>query len=248
MRRSPRSHVGPTATAQPEDGTTATNLTSSLSPATVGQSVTFTAKVTGAQPSGTVTFVNGATLLGTATVNGSGQAIYTTTGLSAGEQTITASYGGDANNATSVASSITETINAVLPRATTPVITPVGGRSVQVSFGARAVAPTTLRCGQSPCSGTVTLTHVEVVTVKRGKKSVKERRTLVLGRAAYSLKAGKTATVQVKLSNSSAAKLSDSRTMTVTRTITVTHGKRVAATVVLKAPRRYGSEAAKTKA
>jgi hypothetical protein len=232
------------STATVTKATTATNLISSLSPATLGQSVSFTAKVTGYQPSGTVTFLNGATPLATAPLNGSGQAIYTTTGLSVGEQTITASYGGDANNVASVASPLTEMVNAVPTGAATPVITPVGGRSVQVSFGARAAAPTTLRCADSTCSGTVTLTQVKVVTVKRGKKSAKERTTVVLGRAAYSLKAGTTGTVQVKLSNGSAAKLSASRTMTVMRTITVSHGKTVAATVVLRAPRKFGSKAA----
>jgi len=48
---------------------TATTVTSSLNPSTFGQSVTFTATVSsaGGTPTGTVTFYDGATTLGTGT-------------------------------------------------------------------------------------------------------------------------------------------------------------------------------------
>jgi Bacterial Ig-like domain (group 3)/Regulator of chromosome condensation (RCC1) repeat len=78
---------------------TSTSLTSSTNPALFGQTVTFTATVTSSAgtPSGMVTFKDGTTLLGVASLNGSGQAAYTTSSLSAGTHSITAAYGGDGN-------------------------------------------------------------------------------------------------------------------------------------------------------
>jgi subtilisin-like proprotein convertase family protein len=78
--------------------TTSTVVVSSLNPSMQGQSVTFTATVTsGGSPvtTGTVTFREGATTLQAATaVDASGQVGYTTSGLGAGNHTITADYSG----------------------------------------------------------------------------------------------------------------------------------------------------------
>jgi hypothetical protein len=77
---------------------TAVFLTSSTNPAAVGQSATFTATVTssggGVTPSGTVTFYDGATILGTPTLNASGVATYTTSSLANGMHQIVAVYSG----------------------------------------------------------------------------------------------------------------------------------------------------------
>ena len=80
-------------------------LSSSLNPSTPGQSVTFTANVSvvpvvppaSGTPTGTVTFYHEAAILGTGTLNASGQATCETTALLAGIHTITAEYSGDAN-------------------------------------------------------------------------------------------------------------------------------------------------------
>ncbi len=94
-------------------GATTTTVSSSLTPTTYGQSVTFTATVTGgAGPAtGTVTFKDGAATLGTGTLNGSGQATFATTALTAAAHTITAVYGGDGGHATSTSAGITQTVN-----------------------------------------------------------------------------------------------------------------------------------------
>jgi len=78
-------------------GTSSTAVISSANPSTVGQSVTFTATVSGLviQPTGTVTFMDGVTTLGTGNINASGQATFTTSALGAGSHSITAVYGGD---------------------------------------------------------------------------------------------------------------------------------------------------------
>ena len=76
-------------------------LTSSLNPAGLGTSVTFTATVAAVMPAtgtptGTVTFLDGTTTLGTGTLT-NGQTTFTSTTLAVGSQSITASYSGDAN-------------------------------------------------------------------------------------------------------------------------------------------------------
>jgi hypothetical protein len=88
---------------------TATTLTSSLNPSQAGQAVTFTATVTGSSPTGTVTFKDGATVLGTEPVSG-GTASFTTSSLSAAAHSITAEYGGDANNIASTSAPLTQTV------------------------------------------------------------------------------------------------------------------------------------------
>ena len=76
---------------------TSTSVASSKNPSPQGQSVTFTATVTTTgtgTPSGTVEFFNGATSLGTRTLNASGQATLTTPALPLGTNNITAQYQG----------------------------------------------------------------------------------------------------------------------------------------------------------
>jgi hypothetical protein len=99
---------------------TTVTLTSGANPSTYGNSVTFTATVrtngvaVGNITGETVTFYNGAVQLGTGTLNGSGQATYSTTAtqLSAGTCSITAAYPGDANYAGSTNSpALSQTVN-----------------------------------------------------------------------------------------------------------------------------------------
>ena len=76
---------------------TKTELTSSASQYTSGEPIILTAKVNSMsygieKPSGTVTFLEGSTQIGTGTVN-SGQTIPTTSSLSAGPHSIKAQYG-----------------------------------------------------------------------------------------------------------------------------------------------------------
>ena len=92
--------------------TTAT-LTSSQESVTQGQSVTFTATVTGYNPAGNVVFKNGTTTLGTKALSGTGNtrtAAYVNTNLVVGVHSITAEYVGNASNNTSSSGAITQTI------------------------------------------------------------------------------------------------------------------------------------------
>lgn len=90
-----------------QDGVSA-SLISSMNPSTFGSSVTFSAKVSASgalgTPTGTVTFKDGDTILGTGTLDNTGATSFTTTALTGGTHTITAAYGGDATHGTGTAS------------------------------------------------------------------------------------------------------------------------------------------------
>lgn len=86
---------------------------SNLNPSTVGQSVTFTAMIPAATPAitGSVTFMDGTTTLGTGTISGT-TATYTASALAAGSHGITAVYGGDSNWNSITSTATTQTVNA----------------------------------------------------------------------------------------------------------------------------------------
>ena len=86
-----------------------TTLVSSLNPSVFGDSVRFTATVT-AGATGTVTFKDGPTTLGTVYIGG-GLAIFITSTLAVGNHGIRAEYSGDGNFTGSAASAITQTVN-----------------------------------------------------------------------------------------------------------------------------------------
>jgi len=86
-------------------------LTSSGGSSTYGSSVTFTSTVTGSTPTGTVTFYDGASAIGTATLSG-GQAMLTVTDLlvTTSPHSITAVYSGDAHNVGATSSALSQTV------------------------------------------------------------------------------------------------------------------------------------------
>lgn len=93
---------------------TSTAVSSSLNPSTAGTSVTFTATVSPAVPNGeTVTFYDGATLLGSGTTSSSA-AVYSTSSLSAGNHSITARYSGDTAYSSSTSPVLTQVVNSVV--------------------------------------------------------------------------------------------------------------------------------------
>jgi hypothetical protein len=82
---------------------TITDLSSSPNPSVFGQSVTFTATVSSSAesaPTGTVTFLDGATNLGSSML-ASGQATFTTSSLAIGSHFISGQYNGDRISSTS---------------------------------------------------------------------------------------------------------------------------------------------------
>jgi len=101
---------------------TSTVVTSSANPSPAGSSVTFTATVDSAESNatGTVTFMDGSTVLGAGTLNSSGVATFATSTLPGGAQSITAVYGGDSNNLTSTSGVLTQTVTITAATMTSP--------------------------------------------------------------------------------------------------------------------------------
>ena len=94
---------------------TTTSVTSAPNPSVYNQAVTFTATVSSTQgiPDGVVTFYDNGVILGSGSLNASGQVTLTTAGLAAGTHpTITASYGGSTNYTASVSAAYTQVVNS----------------------------------------------------------------------------------------------------------------------------------------
>jgi hypothetical protein len=93
---------------------TKTALAASPTSGPVGTPITLTATVTLTSgtipPNGTVTFKDGAKVLGTATVRANGEAILKISTLKAGTNSITAGYAGDSSDKASTSSAVTVTI------------------------------------------------------------------------------------------------------------------------------------------
>ena len=101
-----------TITQTVKKATTSTTVSSSVNPSKQGQGVKFTAVVTSATttPTGTVTFMDGNTTLGTVNL-GEGKASYVTSKLSVGSHDITAVYNGTANIVGSKSAVLVQTVN-----------------------------------------------------------------------------------------------------------------------------------------
>ena len=93
---------------------TATTLVSSLNPSTHGTAVTFTATVTaasGPNPTGTLAFKDGTNTIATVTLNASGVATFSTSGLAVRTHSITAAYAGSTNDAPSTSAVVSQVVN-----------------------------------------------------------------------------------------------------------------------------------------
>lgn len=134
--------IAQTVTVAPSTSTATVGVSSAS--VTLPQSIPLqlSATIKGYQPGGSVRFLDGSSLLGTANVIG-GNATLAATVAGAGSHKITVSYGGDSNNLASTSSAVT--VNAL----TTPAITvaPItaaltAGKSVVVSASVTGSSPT----------------------------------------------------------------------------------------------------------
>src|SRR5207302_9106770 len=95
-------------------------------------------------PTGTVTFQDGASALGTGTLSG-GTATFTTSGLTAGTRSITAIYGGDANFAGSTSPVLTQTVNKAASSTSAVSSNSPSNRGAAVTFTASVTSSVTSR-------------------------------------------------------------------------------------------------------
>ena len=127
-------------------------VTADVNPSPFGKTVTFTATVAPAAATGSVTFLDGTTALGSAALN-AGSAKLSVPALSIGTHSITAAYGGDATYASSTSSVLTETIGG----ATSTIVLSVNPPSA--TWGGAI----TLTASVSPLTATGTVTFFSVV-------------------------------------------------------------------------------------
>jgi hypothetical protein len=133
-----------TATATQAVGklATTTTLSSSLNPSKPGDSVTFTATVSGGSPTGIVTFKDGASVLGSVALAGAA-ASFTTSALTSGNHVITANYGGDAKFSASISSALTQAVGTPadslnlrsMQDRVTPLVAQMSGQSIEGAVG-----------------------------------------------------------------------------------------------------------------
>lgn len=151
-----------------------TALVSSKNPTVFGQTVAFTATVSAATgtPAGTVTFLDGATSIGTATLDSTGAASFTTSSLAVGNHSITASYSGDSNFNANTSPAFMQIVNLDVPTVTVNVSPnpSVFGQPVAATATVTATAP-----GSGTPSGTVTfldgLTNLGSANLVNGQAS-----------------------------------------------------------------------------
>src|SRR5439155_5539268 len=159
---------------------TMTTLNAAPNPTVFGQSVIFTATVSGLSssgtPTGTVTFKDGTTTLGVATLNSAAipVATFTTSALSAGSHAITAVYNGDTTFAPGTSGVVTQAVNQA---STTTTLSP----SINPSAAGQAVTFTAIVSAVSPGAGTPT----GMVTFQDGTTTLGTGTLDAIGRATF---------------------------------------------------------------
>lgn len=134
------------------------STTLTVTPATVapGQTVTYSVAVAGSSqttptPTGTVTLVNGTTMLGTITLGSNGAGTFSAPAPGAGTYSIRALYGGDTSYAASTSPPQTLTVTVI------PTTTSLGISSAAISQGqTETLTATVAESGGPALSGTVT--------------------------------------------------------------------------------------------
>ncbi len=131
-------------------------LAATPNPATVGQSVTLTAtivQVGSVAPTGTATFFNNGTSLGSSVLNSAGAATLSSSTLPAGSNSITVTYSGDSTYTAGAANALALTINPAAKTSTTTALAP----SINPATTSQAVTLTaTVTATSGTPTGTVT--------------------------------------------------------------------------------------------
>ncbi len=125
-----------------------------------GQTVALSAQVVpskyGTGPTGTVTFYNGTTVVGTGTLNNSGVATASVASLPVGSPSLTAKYSGNSNFSSSTSSNVVYTVNkAATTTALTASTSSAFGTSVNLSAQVNVTSPGSGTAATAP-TGTVT--------------------------------------------------------------------------------------------
>lgn len=141
---------------------TTTTLSASSTSVNTGATVTFTAMVRSAAANvtaGSVTFYDGATTLGSAALNSSGQAVYSTSSLAAGTHQLTAAYPGSASYTASTSGAVTVAVTT--PTIASAVVMTASTASTIQGLPVQLVAAVTAASGSGAGipTGTVTFSN-----------------------------------------------------------------------------------------
>jgi hypothetical protein len=171
---------------------TTTILVASPNPVTAGQALTLTATVEGSEaaaaPSGTVSFLNGSTPLGTATLNSAGMATLSTTSPAAGTYSLAAQYTGNTSFLASTSAAVSLTVNA---QALTIITNLVASPNPVFAGQALALTATVSGSNATTPSGTVSFLNGSTAlgTATLNASGVATLSTTSLAAGAYSLSA-----------------------------------------------------------
>jgi hypothetical protein len=128
-----------------------------------------------------------------------------------------------ATNGAGHATATSNTIAVPIPIPPKPALAPsakILGSRIVVSRGVARIA---LSCAPAaPCSGSVQIVQQVTVRLHRGHRTIKRRRTIVLGRRSYSLAAGHGAIVRVPLTGAAKSRLARARGHRISATLVVT--------------------------
>jgi uncharacterized repeat protein (TIGR03803 family) len=174
--------------------TSVTTLSSSNINAGTGMNVTLTSKVSsvGGTPSGVVTFYNGSTSIGTATLDATQTATLTTTFSAAGVYQLTASYAGAGPITGSVSAPLTETIVTPTVSASfnpgTLTLSPGASGTLTLTLTPTAgyTGMVALSCGSLPAHVSCTFSP-QSLTIAAGMTSVTDTLTIRTSDAATAL-------------------------------------------------------------
>jgi hypothetical protein len=172
--------ISNTLTMTVNPATPTVSVAASANPSYTGENVTFTATISGLNPAGSIVFSDGATALGTVPVS-AGAASFTGSFSTAGSHTITAAYGGDANNL-AASGTLTQTVNAPLTlgsgSGSSTSLTAVSGQPVSTQVSVAGTAgfsgtvtfsctglPINAACSFNPASVTVSGTTAATTTL-----------------------------------------------------------------------------------
>jgi sugar lactone lactonase YvrE len=148
------------ATTQSVLASTSVTLVSSQNPAYSNTPVNFTATVTPAAATGTVQFLDGATVLGTVALSG-GSAVLTTSALNQGSHSITAVYSGDANDSGCTSAALSQVMKSSAGMTTGISPSPaVAGQTVTLAANVNSAATGTVQF----LDGSTVLATVNVVS------------------------------------------------------------------------------------
>ncbi len=169
----------------PSQASSHTTLATSSNPVDLGAPLTLTAAVSGSNPTGTVTFLDGSSQLATVPLSTAGSATLTTSALPSGSDSLTASYSGDGYNQSSVSGAVSQTVTPPTAPSTPEILTTSLERaSINKTYSASVVG----WGGTTPYQWSVTSGHLPAGLTLHASTGVIKGTPTALGTSSFTLK------------------------------------------------------------